>query len=465
MRARFSPVRWLGVVLLIIVTPHWGACASEQDRPAAAAGERAATAVPLGEEGHVPLHPGDAAKIEDARQLLIQHRYDDALALLNGITPDTVSAEIEIEFLKARIAEVRGDPEASVVYYRGILGNHPRLTRVRLELARVLFRLEDDDAARHHFELVLGEDLPEAVRSNVEQFLAAIHRRRRLKVRFGASLVPDTNINSATDSRRVDIFGVPFNLSDDARSSTGVGVSLNGGLDYSYPLAEALTLETGTALTYLDYPSDSFDDVRLSGYLGGRWSFASFDAGLAATGSRRWYADDGYSLSVGARGDLGKDFTQRWSGRIHIGGQSIDYDEQDFLDGEVYSLQLESGYLVDSVSRLSLFGGLSYEDTAEPAYSNMSPFFGVSYRRDFPYRISATLQPMIFMRFFEDDQPLFGETREDVTLRFRTKITYRTDLLFGFAPTMTYTFTHNDSNIGFYDYNRHRVEFGLSREF
>lgn len=84
MRARFSPVRWLGVVLLIIVTPHWGARASEQDH--LAAGERAAVAVPSDEEGHVPLHPGDAAKIEDARQLLIQHRYDDALALLNGMT-------------------------------------------------------------------------------------------------------------------------------------------------------------------------------------------------------------------------------------------------------------------------------------------------------------------------------------------------------------------------------------------
>ena len=73
-------------------------------------------AVPSDEEGHVPPHPGDAAKVEDARQLLIQHRYDDALALLNGMTPNTVSAEIEIEFLKARIAEVRGDPEASVAF-------------------------------------------------------------------------------------------------------------------------------------------------------------------------------------------------------------------------------------------------------------------------------------------------------------------------------------------------------------
>ena len=72
---------------------------------------------------------------------------------------------------------------------------------------------------------------------------------------------------------------------------------------------------------------------------------------------------------------------------------------------------------------------------------------------------------MFFARLLEEDLALFGETREDLTLQIRTTLTYRTSLLFGFAPEVTYTFTHNDSNIGFFDYNRHRVELGLTPEF
>ncbi len=240
---------------------------------------------------------------------------------------------------------------------------------------------------------------------------------------------------------------------------------MNGSIDYTYPILEDLNLETGLSANYLNYPGDDFDDLRLSGYLGGRYRFLPFDLGVAATSFRRWFADEGYSLSIGGRADLGHRFSQTWSGRLRVSGQSVDYDEQDFLDGEVYSMQVETNHILDSISRLSAFAGGLKEDTVDPAYSNLAPFAGFSYQYDFPYRISATFQPMIFLRFFEDDLALFGKTREDTTLRVRTILTYRTNLLFGFAPTLTYTFTHNNSNIGFYDYNRHRVELGLTREF
>ena len=76
----------------------------------------------------------------------------------------------------------------------------------------MLFRLEDDEAARHHFELVLGDDPPDTVHKKIQEFLTAIHNRRRAKFKFGFSLVPDSNIKSATDSRRLNLSGLEFNL-------------------------------------------------------------------------------------------------------------------------------------------------------------------------------------------------------------------------------------------------------------
>ncbi len=422
-------------------------------------------AAPVPGDSLAPLDPRDAALLEQAKQLVIQRRYGDAVALLDGIEPRTTSGAIEIEFLKAQSAEMASDLQASVTHYRNILADNPKLTRVRLELARVLFRLEEDDAARHHFELVLGDDPPAAVRRKVKDFLIAIHNRRRAKLKFGFSLIPDSNINSATNSRRVTLSGVPFNLSDDARSNSGIGFSVNTNFDYTHPLRDDVDLETGFAASGVNNPGDGFDDARISGYVGGRYVFEVYDLGIAATAFRRWFGQKGYSLSLGGRADLGRRFSPTWSGRVRVGGQRVNYERQNRLDGEVYSLQVDSHHILDSISRLSLFGGSFLEDTADPSYSNIAPFAGIAYQRDFPNRITASIQPMIFLRFFDDQLDLFGKTREDVTLQLRTSLTYRTDLLFGFAPTLTYTFTHNNSNISFHDYNRHRVEFGLTHEF
>ncbi len=80
-------------------------------------------------------------------------------------------------------------------------------------------------------------------------------------------------------------------------------------------------------------------------------------------------------------------------------------------------------------------------------------------------RITAGIQPLLFFRLFDEPLGAFGKTREDVALRVKTTLIYRTDLFFGFAPTVTYTYTYNDSNIGLFDYVRHRLELGLTREF
>lgn len=372
-------MRLLAAVLSVVIASTTAFAAEEAAKPVVVAAT----------EATAPLHPADAAMIEKAKQLVVQQRYEDALALLDLIEPKTTSATIEIEFLRAQNAELRRDLEAAVPHYRNILADHPELTRVRLELARVLFRLEDDGAARHHFELVLGANPPPAVREKVDQFLTAIHNRRRLKFKFGASLVPDTNINSATDANKTTLFGVPFNLSDDARRSSGVGISLNGGVDYSRPIHEGLNLETGAAANYLDYSGGAFDDLSLSGYLGARYYFGANDIGIAATSFRRWYANDGYSLSLGGRADFGHRFTPQWSGRLRVGGQSVDYDGRTDLDGSVYHFQAEAHYAVDAQSQISFLGGSILEDTDDPAFSNISPFVGFGYQREFPYRITA----------------------------------------------------------------------------
>ncbi len=123
-----------------------------------------------------------------------------------------------------------------------------------------------------------------------------------------------------------------------------------------------------------------------------------------------------------------------------MSGHSVDYDgfsgsssgvRRTDLDGSVYHFQAEAHYAVDAQSQISFLGGSILEDTDDPAFSNISPFVGFGYQRKFPYRITAGIQPLLFFRLFDEPLGAFGKTREDVALRVKTTLIYRTDLFSG----------------------------------
>jgi hypothetical protein len=431
---------------------------------ALAAEQAAPLWTPAAPEPAAPLDAESRRLIELATQHFLAGDLAGALRQLDQVrlTPES---KPEVLFLRAQFAELGGDLDGAVAYYRDILGDRPDLVRVRLELARVLFRLGEDDAARHHFDLARGANPPPAVQQNIERFLAAIHARRRLRFNFGFSLVPDTNVNSATDSTYANLFGAPFQLSDDAKRNSGIGASVVGGVDYYQPLQPGLNLETGASARHLEHSGSTFDDTNIYGYVGLRRYLGLTDVGLRATGARRWFGGDGYSYALGGRLDVGHRLSPQWSGRLSLGWENVDYDTSDFLDGELYQFQSEASYALSADSRLQFFAGSLYEDTADSAYTNVSPYIGLQYLKEFPNRLTAGLQPLVLFRQFDDPIAAFGETRQDWSIHMRATLTYRTDLLYGFAPVLTYTYTYNHSNIEIYGYDRHRFEIGLTKEF
>ena len=114
----------------------------------------------------------------------------------------------------------------AVARFRAMLIRDPTLPRVRLDLALAYFRAEEDSSAAYHFRQVLGdEDLPPVVRARTLAFLDTIRRRKTWSVSAAVALAPDSNINAATSSREVNLFGLPAQLSEDARQTSGVGLN------------------------------------------------------------------------------------------------------------------------------------------------------------------------------------------------------------------------------------------------
>src|SRR3954452_16934071 len=113
---------------------------------AAAAQETRQIVVPLEEAAKIAIQLGD---LNGAQKLL-----DQALQA-NPKSTDAL-------FLSAEVARRRGNLREAVEDYRKILVDRPELGRVRLELARALFELDEDFQADYHFRLALATPgLPE----------------------------------------------------------------------------------------------------------------------------------------------------------------------------------------------------------------------------------------------------------------------------------------------------------------
>ena len=172
----------------------------------------------------------------------------------------------------------RGDWESAIARFRAMLARDPELPRVRLDLALAYFQARQDGSAAYHFRQALGDDsLPPVARARALAFLDAIRRRRSWSLNGGIALVPNDNINAATSARLVQLFGFPAQLSEDARQTSGVGVSafVSGG--YEARLSPDIRFRINTGLYTRTYEENQFNDRTLTLRAGPRFIFEDFD--------------------------------------------------------------------------------------------------------------------------------------------------------------------------------------------
>ena len=185
--------------------------------------------------------------IEAARAALAKGELEDAEFLLRGIKQGEGNVD-DLDFLYGSIAMAREDWQTAIARFRSMLIRDPTLPWVRLDLALAYFRAEEDSSAAYHFRQALGdEDLPPVVRARTLAFLDTIRRRKTWSVSAAVSLAPDSNINAATSSREVNLFGLPAQLSEDARQTSGVGLNANISGGYEARISPDLRFRTAPA--------------------------------------------------------------------------------------------------------------------------------------------------------------------------------------------------------------------------
>ena len=446
----------------------WGASALEDGAPAKKPLTLAEIAASAGGNAiKVSLTPDDALSM--AEDLFKKGELAEAEAILRSFAnapPENIDVD-RMAFLTGLLAAQKGDMQAAVDIFRSILARKPELVRVRLELARVLFEVKDDGPSAYHFRLALSGDLPDDVKNTVRGYLRQIEARKTFYVRFSAGLVPNSNINTGPNDTTVRLFGlVPFDLSEDARQTSGIGVSSSLSVTALPKITDNWRLEATGAVRALDYENIAFDDVFLSLEAGPRFDGKRLKASFLATASERYFAGDRLTTTFGSRLVLTTPLAQRTRFSVRASYAEADYHNTDNQDGPIYGGGIT---LSQSLNRRSFAGGslqLTRQETEAETLRNTQYAISLFYSRELPYGITARVSPQYVYRPFEAAAAINnGVTRLDRLYGVSLDLTKRDLSWYGFAPIVSYSYLHNTSTIELFEYDQHRVNLGLTRIF
>lgn len=400
---------------------------------------------------------------ERVGELMARGEWRQADALLAGLPPEAVAAP-EIQFVRAHLARRMGRNDRAIEIYQRLLERDASLLRVRLELADTFVAANDDRSAEHNYRLALASPDAAEVRTGVEARLREIAERRRWRYSFSIALSPDSNVNTATDARQLEIFGLPFELSDEARRTSGVSFSTSASAERSLALKGGTRLLVGGFGRLVDNDGRAFDDASLGVRAGPQFWLGQSRAGIDASLERRWFGGRALSRTAGLSGDLqwGWGQVQR---HASLSAQRLTYDTVGGRDAWIYGAGWDrTRYLsANRFWRLNLSGARADAESASESFWLGRASAGVY--QVLPAGLAVWVEPSIERRAYDARGALHPRPRRDTEYGIAARIIKRDWRVRGFAPYVAVQHSRNDSNIELNAYSRLRVDFGATRTF
>ena len=428
------------------------------------------------QEQQQPSAPG----VAEARELLKQRRYEEALKILRRLAK-TGPVRKSVHFLiglaaiesSRRPGRLEADRDVlldeAITILRAMLINEPGLVRVRLELARAFFYKREDGLSQEHFERVMAGNPPPPVVANVRRFLSQIRARRRWNMHLGFAVAPNTNIGGTSNERTIYIFGLPFRRDAESLTTSGVGLSVWGGGEYQHPLGQRVRLRMGMDASRREYSGGKFDRMLVSGHVGPR-VFVSRTTEFSILGNWRhqWSANDPDSFDLGGRVTARHRFSRRLTVNGNASWHDRRYRTRKLLDGPVRSFSLGASWVLTPTIRLDGTAGYGRDRPESVRYRNDSKYLqaGVSVALPKGFTVGGGGG----VRWTDYEAPWFPNTRgdedrEDRTYNLRASVHNRALTFFGFSPEVSLIHEIRKTNAQLYDYKKTGGELRVVRQF
>lgn len=412
--------------------------------------------------------------INISEQMIADGKPQEATELLSSLYPYSSGEDkIQAEFLLGMASAAVQDYATAEWVFRRILKNNPSLTRVRLELALVLFQQRKDEKADYHFRLVLGsKDLPAEVKNKIQFFLSQIRYRKKWDYYINIGIAPSTNINNASSAETecFEMYGGLFCRELEKRRSS-IGLQGQGGIEHHIRLSPHWTVKSTLSASIADYSGSRFDTYTAGFSTGPRYLFRKGEAGIYGSASRSWYAkkrferDLGFlasaSWDAGSRVNLGLGLVHKWQ----------EFDDYSSYDGTNTMVMPTVFYALSSSSYLMLKPAYTLLRTENTYTDRTGLSYALGFGTDLPLGISAYIEAGYGTNknhaegMVLENNSLILKRRFEESFNLNVRLLNRQLNFWGFTPTLNYYYSNVKSNLQNQSYDKHSVEIGVSRRF
>lgn len=350
-----------------------------------------------------------------------------------------------------------------------------RAGRAKLELAQALYALESPDDAERLLREVKAENPPQLVRQNIDRFLAIIgdkgchtNGNQRWCVTGNASVMYDSNVNNATTSKTVTLFGLPFKLSKDARAQSDIAYRLSARIDHIVTVNDKMAWQSDLGLYWTDYfKLNRFDVLQFTASTGPVFQLDEKTIlSLPVTAEAVSYTDQGdfYSLSLGFAPQLRHKLNETVSLNL---GAKINWKR--FIDNiarDTTSYSIAPGIDIRTCGQgtFRIGGTLGRDDSGIDIYSNDNWELNTSIYCPVGANTVASLYASYGESRYDVRESAYAVKRHDKRTVIGGTMQYAHQPS-GFDGIFNVTYTHNGSNLTLYGYDKWQVTGTLRKKF
>jgi outer membrane protein len=383
------------------------------------------------------------------------------LTLAKDPNPDI---RAEARFRHGQLLETQHRYKDAALLYRAILDEKPDAQRVRLELAKVYALMGDMPGARRALRQAQAGGLPPEVAQVVDQYAAALRSFKPVSMSLEVSLAPSTNVNRATSAKTLDTIIAPFDLSDDARAKSGLGLRIGGQVFARLPVKPKLQLTARLSGQSNLYRDSQFDDAVTAAQIGAELQLGKVQLRPQIGRSYRWYGHSLYATTNSVSINFSRPIGRRAQLEVQGGAGWADYRTNDLQDGQIYdaSISYERALTPRSGGSFTLSG--QRQVAADRGYSTTSGGANLVVWREMG---KATVFANAGLYRLEGDARLFlfPDRRKEWLGRAGIGATFRQIKIAGFSPVVRLNYERNKSTVGIYDYSSLSGDIGITRAF
>jgi outer membrane protein len=369
-------------------------------------------------------------------------------------------------FLEGLVFKTIGKYTQAAAKFRAALADDPSLTLVRSELAETLVILQEDDSALHQLKLLEAEAPDVASASGIRSFIDQVDSRRPYTINGYVSLAPSTNLNNGSSHTTVYSPTLKVDLTPDPPKS-GIGIASGISGAFTKRLGNDLMFVASGGADVTLYSEKDFNSYGLSESLEMRRLIPQGYIGIGLVSSQKLDKDDfaPYYLSYGPRISASLQLSPQNHLNLSARHEWWNQKPEGKADSTTINLDGSWTHAWNATFNTTAFAGFDKIKTPSAISSYHIISGGLSIYKELTYGITTTATGTVTKADYNGVNGIAAKKRADNRLVSSLVITKRDYNIFGFAPSLSYTFVDNFSNIDNYDYTSHAVDFRLTKDF